>query len=61
MDFINYVIKESKWNLTIINGSKHAYVRKYAPHMGLKWSKREILEDRQKRDQILKKIYTKKN
>lgn len=49
MDFVNYVIEESKWNLTIINGSKHTYVRKYAPHMGLKWSKREILNDKKLR------------
>lgn len=50
MDFINYVIEESKWNLTIINGSKYTYVRKYVPHMGLKWSKREILNDKKLRN-----------
>lgn len=52
MDFMNYVIKESKWNLAIIDGSKHTYVRKYAPHMGLKWSKREILDDKKLRNRI---------
>lgn len=51
MDFINYVIEESKRNLTVINGSKYTYVRKYAPHMGLKWSKREILNDKKLRNE----------
>lgn len=54
MDFINYMIKESKRNLTIINGSKYRYVRKYAPHIGLKWSKRELLNDF--KDRNLKRV-----
>ncbi len=55
MDFVNYVIEESKWNLTIVNGSKYKYVRKYAPHMGLKWSKREMLNDKKLRNRVIKK------
>jgi hypothetical protein len=42
MDFINYVIKESRRNLTITNGQKYTYVRRYTPHIGLKWSKKEL-------------------
>lgn len=43
MDFINHVIEESKFNSILINGSKYTYVRKFAPHLTLRWSKREMI------------------
>lgn len=46
MDFINYVIEESKFNSILINGSKYTYVRNFAPHLTLRWSKREMLLDK---------------
>ena len=46
MDLINLVIKESKHNITIKVSSKYIYKRRFAPHMTLRWSKREILEDK---------------
>ena len=46
MDFINHVIEESKFNSILINGSKYTYVRKFAPHLTLRWSKREMLLDK---------------
>lgn len=45
MDLIDWVIEESKWNSVVKNGSKYTYVRKFAPHLTLIWSKREIFMD----------------
>jgi len=48
-DFIKWVIEESKSNVTIINGSKYIYKRRFAPHLTLRWSKREMSLDKIKR------------
>ncbi len=54
-DYVNYVIEESKFNSILINGSKYTYIRKFAPHLTLRWSKRDMLLDK-----INRKNYNKK-
>jgi hypothetical protein len=49
MDLINWVIENSKWNSIIHVNTKCIYVRRFAPHMTLRWSRREILEDKRER------------
>jgi len=51
---INHTIEESKHNITIKVSSKYIYKRRFAPHMTLKWSKREILEDKVNRSRNYK-------
>ncbi len=49
MDLISQTIEQSKHNnMTKIDG-KYVFTRKFAPHITLRWSRREILEDRLKR------------
>jgi len=53
---INHTIEESKHNNVIQIDNKYIYVRRFAPHMTLKWSKREILEDKINRSRNYKYI-----
>jgi len=44
-DLMNQTIEDSRWNITIIKGSHRIYVRRFAPHLPLRWSKRIINQD----------------
>jgi len=52
MDYINYVIEESKHNITIQVNTKYIYLRRFPPHLTLRWSKREIQQDIIVRDRL---------
>ena len=45
MNYINYVIEKSKHNTTLHIDTKYIYVRRFPPHLTLRFSKKVILED----------------